>query len=387
MSKVAGCIVAALVLLVSSIHVDTVAQAQDIEAVASAAKSSVAVILAQRPDGNFSGTAFMAAEHLVLTANHVVKGATRVLLKFPDYPAVDARVVASEANDDVAVLTIPSLPVRPLPLGDIGQVHEGQAIVVIGFPRVEALGIETATVTTGIISAIRPGVLQMQAPISPGNSGGPVLSLRGEVVGIVSATLKGQQQGLNFATTINAAKPLLGAAVLTPSPGPPSSPVTISQPSAQQPVNEFLVVPGQSIGRIRIGMSLDDVTAILGQYTDKVEIGGYDVHQSINYWWRHSPGSIGVQTRKDNLRVLMVMAELDERYGLEGGRAHVGISEATLTSVMGPPQQTFRYQTSHSLVYPKVAFRVWDASNNPKFAMWAGKVYLIQVASGFKVTF
>src|SRR5438309_9457178 len=98
--------------------------------------------------------------------------------------------------------------------------------MVIGFPRVDVLGAEAATVTEGIVSAIRPGLIQMQAPVNPGSSDGPVLSLKGEVIGIVRATLRGQQQGLNFATPITAATSLLRAAAARP-PRPPSpSPVS-----------------------------------------------------------------------------------------------------------------------------------------------------------------
>ncbi len=199
-----------------------IANSQDIESVAVGAKPSVAVVLAERADGVVSGTAFMAAERLVLTAEHVVAKSRRIVVKFPNYPVVDARLVVSDSENDVAVLSIPELAVRPLPLGDISDVREGQRIVVVGFPRIDVLGAETATVTEGIVSAVRPGLIQMQAPVNPGSSGGPVLTLKGEVIGIVQATVRGEQQGLNFATPINAAKPLLGAAVVGPLQAPPS---------------------------------------------------------------------------------------------------------------------------------------------------------------------
>jgi S1-C subfamily serine protease len=207
-----------------------IANSEDVESVATGAKPSVAVVLAQRADGLVSGTAFMAAEDLLLTAEHVVANARRIVVKFPNFPVVDARLVASDSENDVAVLSIPELAVRPLPLGDISDVREGQRIVVVGFPRIDVLGAETATVTEGIVSAVRPGLIQIQAPVNPGSGGGPVLSLKGEVIGIVRATLRGQQQGLNFATPIDAAKPLLGAALLGPpqAPPPPVIPAKLS---------------------------------------------------------------------------------------------------------------------------------------------------------------
>lgn len=218
----------------------TGANSQDVESVALGAKPSVGVILAEVPSGISSGTAFQAAERLAVTAYHVIQDARRVILKFPDHPPVEARVAGVDINNDLAVLSFPTLPIRSLPLGDISQVREGQRIVVIGFPRIEALGTQTATVTDGIVSAIRGNTVQIQVPVSPGNSGGPVLNLRGEVIGVVRSTLRGEQQGINFATAVNAVRPLLGTAVVappTPQPSPspipsPPPPPTVPPPSA-----------------------------------------------------------------------------------------------------------------------------------------------------------
>jgi S1-C subfamily serine protease len=217
---------AVLFMILTPSSLVLIANSQDVESVAVGAKSSVAVVLAERRDGVVSGTAFMAGERLLLTAEHVVASSRRVTVKFPDYPAADVQLVGSDRENDVALLSIAESVVRPLSLGDISDVREGQRIVVIGFPRVDVLGAESATVTEGIVSAVRPGLIQMQAPVNPGSSGGPVVSLKGEVIGIVRATLRGQQQGLNFATPINAAKPLLRAAAAGP-PQPPSLPPVI----------------------------------------------------------------------------------------------------------------------------------------------------------------
>ncbi len=232
-----------------------IANSQDVESVVAGAKPSVAVVLAERANGVVSGTAFMAAEGLALTAEHVVADARRIVVKFPNFRVVDAQLVASDSENDVAVLSIPELSVRPLPLGNISDIREGQRIVVVGFPRIDVLGAETATVTEGIVSAVRPGLIQIQAPVNPGSSGGPVLSLKGEVIGIVRATVRGQQQGLNFATPIDAAKPLLSAAAVGPpqAPSPPVIPakLSIQITSVTSPVRpgtnarlEILTTPG-----------------------------------------------------------------------------------------------------------------------------------------------
>jgi hypothetical protein len=255
------------------------AHSQDAESVFAASRASVAAVLSDTPVGISSGSAFMAADRLVLTAYHVIQDARRVVVRFPDYSPVDARVVATDNVNDLALLAIPALPVRPLPLGDVAQVREGQRIVVLGYPRPEALGVQTPTVTEGIVSAVRGVTLQIQASISPGSSGGPILNMRGEVIGIVVGSLRGQQQGINFASAVNAAKPLIGNAVMGASPQPPSagsttaaSPSPPALPTVPHPVLAFLpdgttswtVVPAAGIGPLRIGASRAEIEAIMG---------------------------------------------------------------------------------------------------------------------------
>ena len=219
-----------LVLLTAAVLAfvaNTSATGQTVELVAARAKASVAVILVQERDGIASGTGFLVASNRVITAFHVVEHAQRVLLKFPSSVPLEARLVQADRPADVAILEIPKVPkITPLPMGDIRTVHDGETIIVIGYPRVDVLGAQTPTITQGIVSAIRPGALQIQAPVSPGNSGGPVLSLLGKVVGIVRGTLEGEQQAINFATPINAAKSLLSAGSVTRSviPAPPKNP-------------------------------------------------------------------------------------------------------------------------------------------------------------------
>ncbi|MDR7523631.1 MAG: trypsin-like peptidase domain-containing protein [Armatimonadota bacterium] len=252
------------------------AESQDTESVFAGSRASVAAVGSDTPGGVSIGSAFAAADRLALTAHHVIRDARRVIVRFPDYPPVDARVVATDSVNDLAVLAIPALPVRPLPLGDVAQVREGQRIVVIGYPRPEILGVQTPTVTEGIVSAVRGGLLQIQAAISPGNSGGPILNMRGEVIGIVVGSLRGPQQGINFASAVNAAKPLIGHAVLSTLPltsptefSPPSAP---TPPSAPQPVMALLpdgatgwtIMSATGIGPLRIGARRDQIEVTMG---------------------------------------------------------------------------------------------------------------------------
>lgn len=153
------------------------------------------------------------------------------------------------------------------------------------------------------------------------------------------------------------------------------------------PADNFLVVPGQGIGPIRLGMTLDEATQVFGRYNDKYTIGNYGSVQAVNYWWKRAPGSFGVQTRKDNAKIVMIMAQADERYGLEGGQVHIGVPEAAVSVAMGTPKQVFRYQNDHTLAYGNVGFKIWDQNNSPTNSRWTGKVYLIEVGTNIGVAF
>lgn len=155
---------------------------------------------------------------LVLTNNHVVQGASRVSVHFSDGTVKTATVAGTDSGNDLAVLKV-DLPTNQsiAALGDSTKVEPGQTAVAIGSP----FGLPQ-TVTAGIVSAInrdwgsaggRPmrGLLQTDAPVNPGNSGGPLLNLQGEVIGITTAIespIRGSV-GIGFAIPINEAKRLL----------------------------------------------------------------------------------------------------------------------------------------------------------------------------------
>ncbi|HKX16420.1 MAG TPA: ankyrin repeat domain-containing protein [bacterium] len=189
-----------------------------------AAINSVMRVVASRPGGTTdSGTGFIARSlptgQLILTAYHVVRGASAVRVSGGtlQLASISARVVAGDQAADVAVLIVPGVYIaHPLPLGDAMSVTPGQPVYVLGFPRPESLGDTRATFTGGTVSAVLLGLIQMQAPISSGNSGGPVLTQRGDVVALVTGVLTESKQlvtqQINFATWINAALPMLDTA-------------------------------------------------------------------------------------------------------------------------------------------------------------------------------
>ncbi len=144
---------------------------------------------------------------LIVTNEHVVRGADEIIVRLADRSEYQARVVGADARTDIAVLRIK--PARPLPvavLGDSSRLKVGEWAIAVGNP----FGLES-TVTLGVISATgrtdlgvdsADDFIQTDASINPGNSGGPLLNTRGEVVGINTAMMTAGQ-GIGFAIPIN----------------------------------------------------------------------------------------------------------------------------------------------------------------------------------------
>jgi len=188
---------------------------------------SVALVLAKDANGQTlaSGTAFVVDRSgLLVTALHVVDAAQQIVLLLPGSPPFGVDVVGINADHDVAVLSVSGTPHQALPalaLGDSSGVRLGDGVVVVGYPLPSPQN-PAVTVTQGIVSALRTqdGLIQIDAAVNPGDSGGPVLTLDGRVIGIVDATLRGAQQ-FNFAVPINFAQPLIERTVAAGSPATP----------------------------------------------------------------------------------------------------------------------------------------------------------------------
>jgi serine protease Do len=154
----------------------------------------------------------LSSDGLVLTNDHVVDGVDRVRVVFADGTRAEAEIVGQDAKTDLALLRVArSEGLHPLPLGDSDAILPGDWVVAIGNP----FGLDH-TVTVGIVSAKGRDLghgpyddyIQTDAAMNPGNSGGPLLDLRGEVVGI-NAAINPEADAIGFAVPINVAKEIL----------------------------------------------------------------------------------------------------------------------------------------------------------------------------------
>ncbi|MCB1795838.1 MAG: Do family serine endopeptidase, partial [Candidatus Competibacteraceae bacterium] len=156
-----------------------------------------------------SGVVVDARRGYVITNHHVVDGADTITVTLRDGRQLDAKVIGSDSESDVAVIQVPARNLTALPLADSDRLRVGDFVVAIGNPF--GLG---QTVTSGIISALgRTGLgiqgyedfIQTDASINPGNSGGALVNLRGELVGINTAIIApgGGNVGIGFAIPAN----------------------------------------------------------------------------------------------------------------------------------------------------------------------------------------
>jgi S1-C subfamily serine protease len=174
---------------------------------------------ATTPGGGTGSGVILSSDGLILTNSHVVAGTNEIRLADSEGRTTDARLLGDDPDTDLALIRANAA--RDLPsakLGDSKPLRRGQLVVAIGNP----LGFES-TVTAGVISALGRSlraetgrmiedVIQTDAALNPGNSGGPLVSTRKEVIGINTAVIRGAQ-GICFAVAANTASFVLGELV------------------------------------------------------------------------------------------------------------------------------------------------------------------------------
>ncbi len=188
-------------------------------------RDSVVLVKAQVGSGYSSGYStgsgfILTADGYVVTNHHVVEGGTKLSVVIYEGAELEAKLIGSDSANDVALLKVEGENLRPVVLGDSDSLTVGDQVVAIGNP----LGTLTSTLTVGYVSAMERDVntsgfainmLQTDAAINSGNSGGPLYNMEGHVVGITTAKYSGSSssgasiEGIGFAIPINDVRSLL----------------------------------------------------------------------------------------------------------------------------------------------------------------------------------
>jgi len=195
-----------------------------VEQVVKRESPAVVLISNETPQGGSLGSGFLIDNQgHVITNAHVVDGATKTTVTFEDGTESKGTILGVDKSTDVAVVKVATLPpgVRPVPLGNSGNLTVGQEVVAIGNPYGYS-----GSATTGIVSALKriiqspngftiQNAIQTDAAINQGNSGGPLFDSAGRVIGINSqiASENGGNVGIGFAVPIDTVRPIVDSII------------------------------------------------------------------------------------------------------------------------------------------------------------------------------
>ena len=191
------------------------AQSSDTASIAAKVSPAVVLIKGASGDGTVQGSGLIVSPDGKIATNlHVVRDLKTAGVQLASGEIFDSfSVLAFDERSDLAILRIAGFDLPTIELGNSNDVKTGERVVAIGSP----LGLQ-GTVTAGVVSAIRDDpfgsgakVIQTDASVNPGNSGGPLLNDRGQAIGVVTFNVKrgGQGEGLNFAMPINYVRGML----------------------------------------------------------------------------------------------------------------------------------------------------------------------------------
>jgi serine protease DegQ len=285
-----------------------------------------------------SGVIVNASEGYILTNHHVVKNADEILITLLDGELLEAEVIGTDAETDIAVLKVNADDLTEMPIGDSEAVRVGDFVIAIGNPF--GLG---HTVTSGIVSALgRTGIgggledfIQTDASINPGNSGGALVNMHGELVGINSAIISrtGGNVGIGFAVPTEIAdsvmnqildfgevrRGLLGVSI---------GPIDAAAADAPASGGAMITVISPDSAAEKAGLHVGDIV---------VEVNDKDISNA-----RDLTNAIGLLSAGDEVAIRYVRdgessltsAELGERIttNVSGGDIHRGLSGAEFQS-------------------------------------------------------
>ncbi len=195
--------------------------------IATATKSVVTITVDTTAVGRFGQTAaatgigsgiVVSSNGYILTNAHVVSGATSVQVTLPDGQTVAGTVAGTSSTTDLAIVKVNATGLTAASLGNSSSLVVGQTVVAIGDPLGEFSDSASAGIVSGLNRSVAvetenlTGVIQIDAAVNPGNSGGPLIDTAGNVVGIVTAGST-SAQGINFAIPISAATSMIQAAI------------------------------------------------------------------------------------------------------------------------------------------------------------------------------
>lgn len=227
--------------------------------------------------GSGSGIIYSEDGHII-TNYHVIENATSVMITLSDGTEYDARIIGSDASSDLAVLKVEAENLPEAELGDSSALQIGELVVAIGNP----LGYEN-TVTDGIVSGLNrqltdyidsATLIQTNATINSGNSGGALVNSKGKVVGINSAKLVASNaEGMGFALSINEVRPIVEEII---------SKGHVSRPYLGVSINSQYQVDAETAERYEIPMGIQIAEVAVHGPAERAGLQAGDIIYKVN---------------------------------------------------------------------------------------------------------